>query len=188
MCTKCEHKNQMKPTNPNADTYVEEQRQHLFITFSSEPTCGTPRRDTLRNALGNTLAWHSSLTLLLDTSYLTLLQDTLTWLFGPDTLARHSCSTLIHLRRHRSLTLTLPLQTPIELRRHESTWHDFRTCPDALATVESLTAVTQTVANGCEGLRTQTQLSANTASPPHPKLKREPSLRIRGNIQFRNCK
>ena len=34
--------NKMKPTNPNADTYVEEQRQYLFVTLSSEPTCGTP--------------------------------------------------------------------------------------------------------------------------------------------------
>ena len=62
-------KNKMKPTNPNADTYVEEQKQYLFITFSSEPTCGTPWRDTLR--------WHSCRTpFLLDTlvrhSYLTL--------------------------------------------------------------------------------------------------------------------
>ena len=36
-------------------------------------------------------------------------------------------------------------------------------------------------ANGCERLRTQTQLSANTASPPDPQMKREPSLRIREN-------
>ena len=34
--------NKMKPTNPNADTYVEKQKQYLYITFSSEPTCGTP--------------------------------------------------------------------------------------------------------------------------------------------------
>ena len=34
--------NKMKPTNPNADTYVEKQKQYLFIAFSSEPTCGTP--------------------------------------------------------------------------------------------------------------------------------------------------
>ena len=33
--------NKMKPTNPNADTYVEEQRQYFFLTLSSEPTCGT---------------------------------------------------------------------------------------------------------------------------------------------------
>ena len=35
-----------------------------------------------------------------------------------------------------------------------STSHAFRTTPDALATVESLTADTQTVADGCERLRT----------------------------------
>ena len=35
-------RNKMKPTNPNADTNVEEQRQYLFLTFSSEPTCETP--------------------------------------------------------------------------------------------------------------------------------------------------
>ena len=37
----------------------------------------------------------------------------------------------------------------------------------------------RTVADGCERLRKQTQLSANTASPPDPQVKREPSLRIR---------
>ena len=87
--------NKMKPTNPNADTYVEEQRQHLFLTFSSEPTCETPWVDTLR--------WHSCRTSLLDTiaqrflfdalawhSCLTLLYDTLTWHCLLDTLVRHS--------------------------------------------------------------------------------------------------
>ena len=87
--------NKMKPTNPNADTYVEEQRQHLFLTFSSEPTCETPWVDTLR--------WHSCRTPLLDTiaqrflfdalawhSCLTLLYDTLTWHCLLDTLVRHS--------------------------------------------------------------------------------------------------
>ena len=88
-------KNKMKPTNPNADTYVEEQRQHLCLTFSSEPTCETPWVDTLR--------WHSCRTPLLDTiaqrflfdalawhSCLTLLYDTLTWHCLLDTLVRHS--------------------------------------------------------------------------------------------------
>ena len=36
------NRNKMKPTNPNADTYVEEQRRYLFLTFSSEPPCETP--------------------------------------------------------------------------------------------------------------------------------------------------
>ena len=75
----------------------------------------------------------------------------------------------------------------------DSTWHAFGTPPDALATVESLTALTQTVANGCERLRTvadgcgrlrlQTQNLANTASPPDPQVKREPSLRIREQLE-----
>ena len=37
----------------------------------------------------------------------------------------------------------------------------------------------RTLANGCERLRPQTQNLANTASPPDPQVKREPSLRIR---------
>ena len=81
----------LKPTNPNADTYVEEQKQYLFRTFSSKPTCGTPWRDTLR--------WHSCRTpFLLDTlvrhSYLPLFSDALTWHFLLDILVRHSYLTL----------------------------------------------------------------------------------------------
>ena len=34
-------KNKMKPTNPNADTYVDKQRQYLFVTF---PTNSLVRR------------------------------------------------------------------------------------------------------------------------------------------------
>ena len=45
--------------------------------------------------------------------------------------------------------------------------------------MESLTAVPQAVADGCRRLRPQTQNLANTASPPDPQVKREPSLRIR---------
>ena len=37
----------------------------------------------------------------------------------------------------------------------------------------------RTVANTCRRLRSQTQNLANTASPPDPQVKREPSLRIR---------
>ena len=68
----------------------------ILITFSSEPTCGTPWRDTLRwhscrtPFLLDTLTWHSCKTLVLDTllrhSYLTLL----TW-----HLVRHSYWTLL---------------------------------------------------------------------------------------------
>ena len=84
----CQEKNKMKPTNPNADTYVEKQR------FYSEPTCGTPWLDTLR--------WHSCRTHLLDTIALhsgkTVLLDTLIW---------HSCGTLLldTLVRHSYLKL-----------------------------------------------------------------------------------
>ena len=89
------YENKMKPTNPNADTYVEEQRQYLFITYSNEPTCGTPWLDALR--------WHSCRTPLLDTIaqrlvkhlYLTLLWDTLAWQFFWGTLTWHSCRTLL---------------------------------------------------------------------------------------------
>ena len=115
---RCSKKNKMKPTNPNADTYVKEQKQYLFITCSSEPTCGTPWRDTLRwhscrtpflldtltwhsckTLLLDTLAWHSSGTLLLDIlvrlSYLTLFWDTLTCHFCKTLLTWHSCNTLV---------------------------------------------------------------------------------------------
>ena len=88
-------KNKMKPTNPNADTYVKEQRQFLFVTFSSVPTCETPWVVTLK--------WHSCRTPLLDTiaqrSGKTLLLDTLIWhscvTLLPDTLVRHSRLTLL---------------------------------------------------------------------------------------------
>ena len=136
-CCNKKLKNKMKPTNPNADTYVEEQKQYLFITFSSEPTCGTPWRDTLRwhscrtpflldaltwhsckTLLLDTLAWHSSGTLLLDIlvrhSYLTLFWDTLTCHFCKTLLTWHSCKTLLTwhflldtLVRHSCLTLLL---------------------------------------------------------------------------------
>ena len=101
--------NKFKPTNPNADTYVEEQRQHFFVTFSSEPTCETPWVDTLRwhsckTPLLDTIAQRSDKTLLLDTSSPKLLLDTLirhsystllTWHFSLDTLVRHSYLTLL---------------------------------------------------------------------------------------------
>ena len=61
----------------------------ILIRFSSEPTCGTPWRDTLRwhscrtPFLLDTLTWHSCKTLLLDTL---LVKDTLTWHFLLDIL------------------------------------------------------------------------------------------------------
>ena len=45
----------------------------------------------------------------------------------------------------------------------------------------------RTVANGCERLRPQRQNLANTASPPDPQVKREPSLRIREKDLFSTC-
>ena len=41
-----------------------------------------------------------------------------------------------------------------------------------------------TTANGCGRLRPKTQNLANTASPPDPQVKREPSLRIREKTSF----
>ena len=61
----------------------------ILIRFSSETTCGTPWRDTLRwhscrtPFLLDTLTWHSCKTLLLDTL---LVKDTLTWHFLLDIL------------------------------------------------------------------------------------------------------
>ena len=94
-------KQKMKPTNPNADTYVEERRQYIFVNIRhifQRTHLWAPWLDTLR--------WHSCRTPLLHTmcnalvrhSCLTLLQDTLTW---------HSFSTLLldALVRHSFLTL-----------------------------------------------------------------------------------
>ena len=111
-------RNKMKPTNPNADRYVEEQRQYLFhfshfpanplvrhpeLTHWGDTLVGHPCLTLLRNALVR----HSCLTLLFDTlawhSCKTLLLETLTWHFLLDTLTWHSCSTL--LLRHSYLTL-----------------------------------------------------------------------------------
>ena len=44
----------------------------------------------------------------------------------------------------------------------------------------------RTLADTCERLRPQTQNLANTASPPDPQVKREPSLRIREKHQKKN--
>ena len=51
----------------------------------------------------------------------------------------------------------------------KSTWDTFGTTPNAFAHKEGFAAVTQTVADGCERLRTQTQHLANTALPPDPQ-------------------
>ena len=103
--------NKMKPTNPNADTYVDKQRQYLFVTFPANSLVRHPEF----THWGDTLVGHPCLTLLRNAlvrhSCLTLLWDTLTWhscktLFL-DTLVRHSCLTLLPdtLVRHSYLTL-----------------------------------------------------------------------------------
>ena len=102
-------KNKMKPTNPNADTYVEKRKfntylsqfpanplvEHPDLTHWGDTLVGHPCLTLLRYALVrhscltlwfDTLAWHSSKTLLLDTLVRHFLLDTLT---------RHSCKTLL---------------------------------------------------------------------------------------------
>ena len=109
-------KNKMKPTNPNADTYVEKQRCHTYLSqISGNPLVEHPdlthRGDTLvghpcLTLLRHALVRHSCLTLWFDTlaghSYLTLLWDMtflLDWHSSPtlllDTLVRHSYLTLL---------------------------------------------------------------------------------------------
>ena len=101
--------NKMKPTNPNADTYVEKQRcntylsqfpanplvEHTDLTRWGDTLVGHPCLTLLRYALVrhscmtlwfDTLVWHSSETLLL---------DTLVRHFLLDTLPCHSCKTLL---------------------------------------------------------------------------------------------
>ena len=149
---KIKYHERMKPTNPNADTYAEEQRQYFFVTISSEPTCGTPWLDTLKwhccrtpllsylTVLWDTLAWRSCKTLVLDTlvrhSYLTLLSDTLTWhsckTHLVDTLTWHSCKTLVldTLVRHSYLTLLSDTLTWHSCKTHlvdTLTWHSCKT-------------------------------------------------------------
>ena len=63
-------KNKMKPTNPNADTYVDKQRQYLFVAFPANSLVRQPEfthwGDTLvrHSHLGDTLVRHSHLTFL----------------------------------------------------------------------------------------------------------------------------
>ena len=95
-----ERKNKMKPTNPNADTYVEKQRLNTYLSqFPVNPFVEHPDLthwgDTLvghpcLTLLHYALVRHSCMTLWFDTlaghSCLTLFEDTLTW---------HSCKTLL---------------------------------------------------------------------------------------------
>ena len=53
-------KNKMKPTNPNADTYVDKQRQYLFVMCLANSLVKHPEFIHW----GDTIAWRSYLTLL----------------------------------------------------------------------------------------------------------------------------
>ena len=83
----CAFKNKMKPTNPNADTYVEKHRFNTHLSqFPANPLVEHPDL----THWGDTLVGHPCLTLLLDSliwhSRGTLLLDT---------LVRHSSLTLL---------------------------------------------------------------------------------------------
>ena len=153
---RCRQKNKMKPTNPNADTYVEKHKfntylsqfpanplvEHPDLTHWGDTLVGHPCLTLLRCAL-DTLAWHSSKTLLLDTlvrhflldtltchSCKTLLLDTLVGLFLLDTsylalLTWHSSGTLLPdtLVRHSCLTDTLLQHSYLTLLYDTLTWH-----------------------------------------------------------------
>ena len=88
-------KNKMKPTNPNADTYVDKQRQYFFVTL---PTNSLVRHPEFTH-WGGTLVGHPCLTLLRNAlvrhSCLTLTWDTLAWHCLLDTLVRHSYLTFL---------------------------------------------------------------------------------------------
>ena len=89
-------KNKMKPTNPNADTYVEKQRFNTCLSqFPANPLVEHPDL----THWGDTLVGHPCLTPLRYTlvrhSCLTLLLDTLVRHFLLDTLTCHSCKTLL---------------------------------------------------------------------------------------------
>ena len=92
---KIEEKNKMKPTNPNADTYVDKQRQYLIVTFPANSLVRHPEF----THWGDALVGHPCLTLLRNAlvrqSCLTLLWDTLVRHFLLDTLVRHSYLTFL---------------------------------------------------------------------------------------------
>ena len=79
-------KNKMKPTNPNADTYVEKQRLNTYLSqFPANPVVEHPDL----THWGDTLVGHPCLTLL---RYALVRHSCMTLWF--DTLAGHSCLTL----------------------------------------------------------------------------------------------
>ena len=107
----------MKPTNPNADTYVEKRRFNTYLSqFPANPlvehpdsthSCGAPLLDTIALRSGKTLLL-DTLICLVGHSCLTLFWDTLTWhpcntllawhSYAPllwDTLTWHSCRTIL---------------------------------------------------------------------------------------------
>ena len=89
----------MKPTNPNADTYVEKQRFNTYLSqFPANPLEEHPDL----THWGDTLVGHPCLTLL---RYTLVRHSCLTLWF--DTLVRHSCGTLLldTLLRHSYLRL-----------------------------------------------------------------------------------
>ena len=98
-------KNKMKPTNPNADTYVDKQRQYLFVTFPANSLVRHPEF----THWSNTLVGHPCLTLLRNAlvrdACLTLLWDTLVRHFLLDTLVRQGHSYLTLLTWHSCKTL-----------------------------------------------------------------------------------
>ena len=100
-----EKKNKMKPTNPNADTYVDKQRQYLFVTFPANSLVRHPEF----THWSNTLVGHPCLTLLRNAlvrdACLTLLWDTLVRHFLLDTLVRQGHSYLTFLTWHSCKTL-----------------------------------------------------------------------------------
>ena len=78
--------NKMKPTNPNADTYVEKQRLNTYLSqFPANPFVEHPDL----THWGDTLVGHPCLTLL---RYTLVRHSCITLWF--DTLAGHSCLTL----------------------------------------------------------------------------------------------
>ena len=100
----CLEDNKMKPTNPNADTYVDKQRQYLFVTFPANSLVrhpdfthwgGTLVGHPCLTLLRNVLVRHSCLTLLWDTLVRHFLLDTLVRHFLLDTLVRHSYLTFL---------------------------------------------------------------------------------------------
>ena len=79
-------KQDVKPTNPNADTYVEKQRFNTYLSqFPANPLVEHPGL----THWGDTLVWHPCLTLL---RYTLVRHSCLTLWF--DTLVGHSCLTL----------------------------------------------------------------------------------------------